>query len=247
MNKQKLIVLSPNFSQDSMIINQASVETQYSTVRFGSWNIPESSRKDVIAVYGEDLFTKIVADQCGLELLKPEDDWLSNVPVKYTLRDIQYARFFEIQEAQNKFIKPVDFKFFPAGVYENVQQIQGFNAIDSNIEVFVSDVVHFTIEVRCFVMDRKVQTWSTYVYNDQIQLKDQMSPKEENMMLQFTNDFLSDASIKIPDAVVIDVGFIPEKGWALIEVNPVWSSGVYACNPKKVIETIVRSCKKPMI
>ena len=149
-----------------------------------------------------------------------------------------------IQQVQNKFIKPVDFKFFLAGVYESVQQIQGFDTIDPNIEVFVSDIVHFTIEVRCFVIDRKVQTWSTYVYNDQIQLKDQMLPKEEKSMLKFTNDFLSDASIKIPDAVVIDVGFIPEKGWALIEANPVWSSGVYACNPKKVIETIVRSCKK---
>lgn len=244
MNTQKIIVLSPNFSEDSMIINQATIDTEFTAMRFGSWNVPAEYQKDVVAVYGEDLFTTIVAEQCNLKLLKPADDWLASVPTKYTLRNITYDRFGNIQNVQNKFIKPVDFKFFPAGVYTSVDKIQGAKTIDSNIEVFVSDVVRWTIEIRCFVIDRTIQTWSTYIYNGEIELKDSIEKSEETEMLNFLNEFLTDKTIDLPKAVVIDVGYIPEKGWALIEANPVWSSGVYACNPKKVIDTIVKSCEK---
>lgn len=244
MNTKKIIVLSPNFSEDSMIINQATIDTEYTAMRFGSWNVPAEHQNDVVAVYGEDLFTTIAAKQCNLKLLKPADDWLASVPLKYTLRNITYDRFENIQNVQNKFIKPVDFKFFPAGVYTSVEEIQGYNTIDKNIEVFVSDVVSWAIEVRCFVIDRTVQTWSTYIYNGEIELKDTILENEETEMLNFLNVFLTDKTINLPKSVVIDVGYIPEKGWALIEANPVWSSGVYACNPKKVIETIVKSCEK---
>jgi len=244
MNTQKIIVLSPNFSDDSIIINQAAVDSEYTTMRFNGWNIPENYQNKVIAVYGEDLFTTIVAEQCELELLKPADDWLANIPVKYTLRNIIYDRFKNIKDVKNKFIKPVDFKFFPAGVFTSVEEIQGYTTIDKNIEVFVSDVVNWSIEVRCFIIDRKVQTWSTYIYNDNIEFKNTMLANEEREMLEFLNRFISDKNIELPEAVVIDVGYIPEKGWALIEANPVWSSGVYACNPKRVLETIVKSCIK---
>jgi hypothetical protein len=244
MKPQKIIVLSPNFSEDSKIISQAVIDTAYTTMRFGSWNVPSEHQQNVVAVYGEDLFTTVAAAQCNIQLLKPAADWLAKVPTKYTLRNIQYDRFENIQHVQNKFIKPIDFKFFPAGVYTSVEEIQGYNSIDPQIEVFVSDVVTWAIEVRCFVIDRKLQTWSTYVYKGNIELKDAMLANEETEMQVFLDEFLADKAINLPEAVVIDVGYIPNKGWALIEANPVWSSGVYACDPKKVIQTIVKSCQK---
>ncbi|WP_298517025.1 ATP-grasp domain-containing protein [uncultured Kordia sp.] len=244
MNTKKIIILSPNFSEDSKIISQAAIDSEFTTIRFGGWNVPTEYQKDVVAVYGEDLFTTIVAEQCSLKLLKPADDWLASVPTKYTLRNIQYDRFGNIQNVQNKFIKPVDFKFFPAGVYTSVEEIQGYSTIDATIEVFVSDVVSWAIEVRCFIIDRQLQTWSTYIYNGEIELKNTILENEETEMLSFLNEFLTDKTIDLPKAVVIDVGYISDKGWALIEANPVWSSGVYACNPKKVIDTIVKSCEK---
>lgn len=244
MNTKKIIVLSPNFSEDSKIISNAMINTEFTAMRFGGWNVPLEYKKDVVAVYGEDLFTTIVAEQCNLKLLKPDDNWLATVPFEYTLRNIKYDHFENIQNAKNKFIKPIDFKFFPAGVYNSVDEIQGFETIDKTIEVFVSDVVTWTIEVRCFIINRKIQTWSTYIYNKEIVLKDTMLREEEADMITFVNKLIADETIDFSEAVVIDVGYIPNKGWALIEANPVWSSGVYACNPKKVIETIVKSCKK---
>ena len=240
---KNIIVLSPNFSEDSLIISNAVINSPYQTMRFGSWNIPESQQENVIAVYGEDLFTTVVAEQCGFHLIKPKNDWLAHIPYKYTLRTIDYNTFGNIKNIRNKFIKPVDFKFFPAGVYESTNDIQGFDTIDDTIEVFVSDVVNWSIEIRCFIVDRTVLTWSTYVYDGKIHITNQIQQNEEQEMLRFLSHFLSDPAIELPKSVVIDVGFIPNKGWALIEANPVWSSGVYACDPKKVIQAIIESCQ----
>jgi len=239
---KNIIVLSPNFSEDSLIINEASIQTKYVTKRYGSWNVPEADRQNVIAVYGEDLFTTVVADQCKFTLVKPALDWLAHIPEQYTLRTIDYDYFHNIQTVQHKFIKAVDFKFFPAGVYESVSQIQGYTTIDPNIEVFVSDVVDWTIEVRCFVKKRNLQTWSTYMYNRKINIGAQLSQEEEKAMYSFIHHFLEDTEISIPEAIVIDIGYIHNKGWAIIEANPVWSSGVYTCDPIQVIDTIVASC-----
>ena len=240
---KNIIVLSPNFSEDSLIISNASIDSQYKTMRFGGWNVPESEMKNVIAVYGEDLFTTVIADQCGFNLIKPVNDWLAHIPFQYTLRNIDYNTFGNIKQITNKFIKPVDFKFFPAGVYNSPKDIQGYNTIEDHIEVFVSDVVDWTIEVRCFIVDRTVLTWSTYVYDGEIHLTNQIKPEEEIGMLTFLSRFLSDLSIELPNSVVIDIGYISNKGWALIEANPVWSSGIYACDPRKVIDAIIESCQ----
>ncbi|REC41208.1 hypothetical protein DRF69_16010 [Chryseobacterium sp. 5_R23647] len=45
-------------------------------------------------------------------------------------------------------------------------------------------------------------------------------------------------------AIVLDFGIIKGKGWALIEANPAWCSGLYACDAEKVLEVIVESCIK---
>jgi hypothetical protein len=37
---------------------------------------------------------------------------------------------------------------------------------------------------------------------------------------------------------VIDLGYIEDRGWAVIEANESWFSGVYGCDPFAVLETI---------
>jgi hypothetical protein len=42
--------------------------------------------------------------------------------------------------------------------------------------------------------------------------------------------------------VVLDVGVIGERGWAVIETNAAWGSGIYGCDPKAVLQVIRRAC-----
>jgi hypothetical protein len=45
--------------------------------------------------------------------------------------------------------------------------------------------------------------------------------------------------MSLPRTVVIDVGFIEGRGWALIEFNAAWGAGLNGCDPEKVLPAIV--------
>ncbi|REC41204.1 hypothetical protein DRF69_16005 [Chryseobacterium sp. 5_R23647] len=63
------------YTEDSNNLKKASLNSSYELNRFNAkWNVPEEFRADVIAVYGEDIYAEIVAEQCNLTLTKPDDN-----------------------------------------------------------------------------------------------------------------------------------------------------------------------------
>lgn len=241
---KKIVVLSPKYSEDSIRLLQSSYQSPYKLQRFGSWNVPEEYRENVIAVYGEDLFAQVIAEQCNLSLLKPEEDWLTTLPYDFLKRNVEFGKLSDFENRKNTFIKPSDFKFFDAGVYKTVQDIPGYNESDKSWTVLVSEIVKWDYEVRCFILNRKLITHSAYVYNGELKER-----RLDTILLKKLEDFvgelLQNETIKIPDAIVIDVGIIKDKGWAVIEANPAWASGLYDCEPlETTLEVIVKSCIK---
>lgn len=207
------------------------------------WNVPEEFRADVIAVYGEDIYAEIVADQCKLTLTKPDDNWLSNISEEFTKRKIAYGQLKDFVHKENIFIKSSDFKSFKAGVFDKVTDIKGFDSLDLDITVFTSEVVEWELEVRCFVLNNKIKTHSSYWRNNSFDTNP-LSETEQKDMFEFFKNFMKQYSETLPKAIVLDFGIIKEKGWALIEANPAWCSGLYACDSKKALEVIVESCMK---
>jgi hypothetical protein len=43
----------------------------------------------------------------------------------------------------------------------------------------------------------------------------------------------------LPMTVVVDVGFVAGRGWAVIEFNAAWGAGPNGCNPERVLPAIV--------
>jgi hypothetical protein len=43
----------------------------------------------------------------------------------------------------------------------------------------------------------------------------------------------------LPRSVVIDVGYIDNQGWAVVEFNAAWGAGLNGCSPEKVLPAIV--------
>jgi hypothetical protein len=54
----------------------------------------------------------------------------------------------------------------------------------------------------------------------------------------FINAVLSDERVELPRATVIDVGVIAGRGWAVVEQNAAWGSGLYGCDPFHVLEVL---------
>ncbi|MGE8432129.1 ATP-grasp domain-containing protein [Chryseobacterium joostei] len=241
---RNIIALSPIYTEDSNNLKKASLNSPYELNRFNAkWNVPEEFRADVIAVYGEDIYSEIVAEQCNLTLTKPDDNWLAGISEKFTKRKISYTQLKNVVHKENIFIKCSDFKSFKAGVFDKVTDIKGFDSLDPNSTVFTSEVVEWELEVRCFVLNNEIKTHSTYWRNNSFNTN-LLSETERNDMFEFFKSFIKQYSSTLPNAIVLDFGIIKEKGWALIEANPAWCSGLYACDAEKALEVIVESCIK---
>jgi len=241
---KNIIALSPIYTEDSNNLKKASINSPYELNRFNAkWNVPEEFRTDVIAVYGEDIYAEIVAEQCNLTLTKTKDNWLAEISEDFTKRKISYGHLKEFVDEENIFIKCSDFKSFKVGVFDKVTDIKGFDTLDLDSMVFTSEVVEWELEVRCFVSNNQIKTHSSYWRNNAFDT-DSLSETEQKDMFKFFENFIQKYSSTLPNAIVIDFGIIKGKGWALIEANPAWCSGLYDCDAEKVLEVVVESCVK---
>jgi hypothetical protein len=108
------------------------------------------------------------------------------------------------------------------------------------LHVLVSDVVEWEMEFRCFILDRKLKTFSIYLRNGELQQEQGFeSPDEEDAQLtSFVETILSDPEVALPRTAVLDVGIIRGRGWAVVEQNAAWGAGIYGCDPAAVLKVL---------
>lgn len=239
------LILTPRFTDDSQALWKAAAQLGWSVERLGSWRVPDHFRSlDDIALYVEALFAQTMADQLGLELLSPPEDWLVRLPFEYKRRDIRLTTLGEARKLETAaFVKPPNDKSFPANVYESGSLPIEY---DDNMSVLVSDIVSWEAEFRCFVLDRSLVTYSIYARNGDLQRATQFQSEmaEDRELEDFMARLLVDSRVDLPDATVIDVGYIQGAGWACVEQNAAWGAGIYGCDPIKVLEVVRRAVVK---
>jgi hypothetical protein len=244
------LVLSTRSTRDNNDLAQAATSLGWKVYRATNWEVHEHLVAPV--VYGEIAFCDIIAEKLGLGLLETPDAWLTTLPHKYVSREIFLTTFGSaLKDSRHRFYKPANDKYFEAGVYQKGQHIP-YRHIRPTAPVLVSEVVEFDVEVRCYVLDRRVLTASIYKG-----LLWASSVAEENAILAeaeaWTQSFLDDPSICLPSAIVVDVGRLP-GGWAVVEANQGYASGVYSggynskdgrgADTRKVLEVVARSSRE---
>ena len=112
--------------------------------------------------------------------------------------------------------------------------------------MLVQEIVEWTIEYRCFVLDRNVAAVSVYWRDGKLAKSAdgewRATEAELNEASEFCTRMLRDRSVAIPDAVVLDVGIIKDRGWAAVECNAAFASGLYGCDPAAVLGVLRRTC-----
>jgi hypothetical protein len=141
------------------------------------------------------------------------------------------------------FVKPPNDKSFEAKVYPPGEVPRQF---PDDMPVLVSEVVAWEKEVRCFVLDRQLRTFSLYLRGGVLQKEaNYESTAEDDAELQaFVGRMLADPRVRLPRAVVLDVGVIRGRGWAAVELNSAWGAGIYGCDPAEVLE-VIRHAAEP--
>jgi len=238
------LILSPRYTPDSAALWKAALSIGSSVERLESYRVPEHLQGEGFVIYGEGLFARIVAESLALALLEPPHNWLAEMPFASLQRRLQFTTLAQVRaEFQPPlFIKPGDnSKSFDARVYQQQSELPTGDDWDDSMPVIVSEPVSWLVEYRCFLLNGKAAALSVYKrVGETIDEEWNAPPQELEEARQFCNRLAS--SIRLPPSVVLDVGKIAERGWAVVEANPSWASGVYGCDVLEVLKVIQRGC-----
>ena len=236
------LILTPRYTNDSQALWRAAIRLGWGVERLTSWRIPREllSVPDPV-LYLEALFGPMLAEQFGLRLLDPPDDWLPRLPEVYRKRQISLMSLQSARAISDPtFIKPPNDKSFPAKVYVGAELPEGYY---EESPVLVAEVVKWEKEFRCFFLDREPQTLSIYLRGNELQRENGFAACESELeeAEAFARKVLSDPTVDVPNAAVMDVGVISGRGWAVVELNSAWGSGIYGCDPQRVLEVLQHS------
>ncbi len=233
------LILTPRHTEDSQALWRAAGQLGWAVERLQSWRVPDDLRTVPEPVlYLEALIGPMLAGQFGLRLLEPPDDWLPRLPDEYRKRSATLTTFGEARTlTAPAFIKPPNSKSFPARVYTGAELPDGYA---DDAPVLVQEVVRWEKEFRCLVLDRRLRTFSVYLRNGELQRANDfaMSDDETTEVTAFVNRVLADDRVDFPRTAVLDVGVIAGRGWAVVEQNAAWGSGLYGCDPAEVLEVL---------
>lgn len=239
------LILTPRYTDDTQLLWKAAGALGWSVERLTNWRVPAHlCDLPEPVLYSEALFGPMLAESLGLQLLSPPEDWLVRLPQPFRLREIVLTTLGHARKSTAaNFVKPPNDKSFPAGIYTGAQLP---NDYPDDMPVLISEIVVWKKEFRCFILDRTLRTFSIYARYGEVQHESKFySTAEENQQLRaFLTSLLSDPSVDLPAATVIDVGIIQGKGWACVEQNAAWGAGIYGCDPIAVLEVIRHAAKR---
>ena len=239
------LILPPRYTIDSIALWKTAIALGWSVERLQNWRIDRNKTILDPFIYGEPLFAEVVAESLSIGLIEPQLDWLTTLPNDYTKRKVKFMTLSNLEQiTETSFIKPAKDKCFAALVYQSGKEISK-SFLPSDTPILVSEPVEWEIEFRCFINDRQIKTISSYWQNGKSTEQPDGSwlgtATEYQQAQDFCNRVLDDSQVEVPDAVVIDVGKIVGKGWAVIEANSAFGSGLYGCDPYKAIEVIKKA------
>lgn len=241
------LVLPPRYTPDSIALASAAGVQGWGVERLSSWRPPEWLASEEVVLYGEPLFAAVVAEPLGLVLLGPPLDWLAHLPEPLLHREVWYTTWGEARRLDRPtFIKPAGDKCFPARVYQSGAKLPTINVLPETTPVLTAEPVEWVVEWRCFVLEGRVVTCSPYWRDGGLaQVEDGSWPApagEQKKALEVAAYAIAHADVCLPPGVVLDVGQIRGTGWAVVEVNSAWGSGIYGCDPAAVLGVVNRAC-----
>ena len=81
------LILSPRYSDDSIKLRRAAIALGWDVMRLASWRCPEDFEPEEPVLFAEPLFNTAVAEQLGLALIEPPEDFLDQAASGYVVRD----------------------------------------------------------------------------------------------------------------------------------------------------------------
>jgi hypothetical protein len=191
------LVLSPRHTDDSQALWRVAIARGWDVHRLPAWRIGDDLLDaNEPFLYVEALFGPTLADELGVRLLDPPEDWLCMLPERYGRREVRLSTLGEARRLSvPTFVKPPNDKSFPAAVYGSGELPAAF---DPEMKVLISEPVAFASEFRCFVLDRRIRTFSLYARQGESMPTGSWSDEETAQLLSFASALFADGDVDFP-------------------------------------------------
>jgi hypothetical protein len=193
------------------------------------WDRPEVAPERV-ALYGPDTFALVVAQVLGLRLLSPPDDLLARAEPSVVKREVRIAELRDVLRLGFPlFAKPLVPKAFRAAVWRQPDELRAeCTGLPDETPVIVSEIVALAAEARAWILDGRVVTCAVY--------EGLADPAEASAFVASCAP-----TLPLPASCVLDAGFVPGRGWCLLEANAAWGAGLNGCDPAAACACIDRA------
>lgn len=243
------LILSSRYTADSQMLRQAAQQLGWETLRLDAPQIPDwfEPPDSQVALFYTAPHAFEIAAQLTRVLLGCTPDWTVGLPREYLRRELQQMTMAEALLLRGEsFVKHAVSKAFPAAIYNAMALAEAAANVPPTALVHVGEPVNWLVEYRCFVRDREIAAISPYKRHGRtIESHDDLldaPPTEIAAAREFAHMVLHAPGVDSPPAFVLDVGIIDNRGWAVIECNECWASGIYACDPRRLLDVLARAC-----
>lgn len=244
-----LLLLPQQHRSDDAEIWRAAVRQGWETIRIRREVSPaDMLGRPMVRYYGDLLHASQLPAGLPFKFSPIDPEVLSQLPA-YTKRSLVFTRYGQLPSVlpEKAFIKPTSNKWFSARVYEAGEKLPD-NLLPDD-PVYVQDVVSFSDELRCFVIDGTIRTCCRYRINGVPWDICGKPPQELNfdqriadtVIPTYVREICAQTQNRLPSGIVIDFGQLPTGDWALIEFNEAWASGICYCDPDECFSTIIAS------
>ncbi|MEU5657137.1 ATP-grasp domain-containing protein [Streptomyces sp. NPDC047737] len=198
--------------------------------------------------YGGPLFADSALGGLGIALLEPAGSWLDGLPYAFTGRRVGCVPLSEARRASGPlFVKPPTDKSFPAAVYADGARLRLPGSPLEDPLVQVSEVVTWVREFRLHLLDGEIRTGSQYAVHGRLDVAPLTGHGDEAAVRAFAARLVEGHGGSLPSGVVLDVGLMRgsddagEGRWAVVEANMAWFSNVYAGDPARALDVVLRA------
>lgn len=199
-----------------------------------------------VAFYGSSTRESLKhARKLNLRLVSPPLDLLARLPYRFTLRRVRFTTWSDLIDWNEPlFAKPADpvDKCFDAGIYPRRADIRLVRPVPADTPVLLSEPVEWLAEYRCFIADGRVIATSPYLsFGHALSHHPGTGSQVPAPVLDVCAALATNCDL--PRALVIDLGLIEDRGWAVVEFNPAWCSGILSADPDRVLDVLSRACE----
>ncbi|WP_203183673.1 ATP-grasp domain-containing protein [Streptomyces pratensis] len=244
-----LLALAPHRSTTATLLAGAARERGMDVTVLPRDGLPDRPPSGTRAhYYGGPLFAASAVGSLGIALLEPADGWLDALPYAFTGRRIRCVPLSEARRAPGPlFVKPPTDKSFPAAVYADGDALRVPAGSRADPLVQVSEVVTWVKEFRLHLLDGEIRTGSQYAGFGRLDVAPLAGHADEPAVRAFAGRLVGACADSLPSGVVLDVGLMRngdgagEGQWAVVEANMAWFSNVYAADPARALDVVLRS------